>query len=84
MRIYKRISYVQTHAGWQTYIHPVDEEFIRFKLLTTQSELTAAIAQCKQAGWQVINATKLVEKLSLLATNHTLGANAQILGIYWR
>ena len=64
MRIYKRISYVQTRAGWQTYIHPVGKEFLRFKLLITQSELTAAIAQCKQAGWQVINATKLVEKLN--------------------
>lgn len=64
MKIYKRISYVQVNAGWQTYIHPVDKEFLRFKLLTTQSELTAAIAQCKQAGWQVINATKLVEKLN--------------------
>lgn len=45
-------------------IHPVEQEFIRFKLLTTQSELTAAIAQCNQAGWQVINATKLVEKFN--------------------
>lgn len=45
MKIYKRISYVQTRAGWQTYIHPVGKEFLRFKLLSTQSELTAAIAR---------------------------------------
>lgn len=64
MRIYKRISYIQTRAGWQTYIHPVDQEFLRFKLLTTQSELSAAIAQCKQAGWQIIDATTLVQKLN--------------------
>lgn len=64
MRVYKRVSYVQIDSGWQTYIHPVNGEFIRFKLIETPDELETAIARCKQAGWQIVNATNLVKKMN--------------------
>ncbi len=67
MLVYKRISYVQIEDGYQTYIHPVSRdsgEFIRYKLLKTKDELEDALNKCIAAGWLVVNATNLVNKMN--------------------
>jgi len=64
MLVYKRISYVQIEDGYQTYIHPVYEEFIRYKLLKTKDELEDALNKCREAGWLVVNATNIVNKMN--------------------
>lgn len=66
MLIYKRISYVQIGNEYQTYIHPVskDIDFIRYKRLKSNLELEDAIKKCKEAGWAVCNATKIVNLMN--------------------
>lgn len=48
----------------QTYLHPANGGFVRYKLLQTSTQLEAAITRCKQAGWKTIDATNLICKLN--------------------
>ncbi|MBW4642655.1 MAG: hypothetical protein KME52_19425 [Desmonostoc geniculatum HA4340-LM1] len=66
MLVYKRISYIQTENGYQTYIHPVYRNFIRYKLLNNKDELEDALNKCREAGWLMVNATNLVNKMNSL------------------
>ncbi len=67
MALDKRITYVRVDGGWQTYLHPTDGGFVRYKLLQTSTQLEVAIARCKQAGWKIIDATNLVRKFNSVA-----------------
>lgn len=64
MALDKRITYVRVDGGWQTYLHPIDGGFVRYKFLQTSTQLEVAIARCKQAGWKIIDATNLIRKLN--------------------
>ncbi|MBE9017558.1 hypothetical protein IQ272_15710 [Chroococcidiopsidales cyanobacterium LEGE 13417] len=64
MALDKRITYVRVDGGWQTYLHPIDRGFVRYKFLQTSTQLEVAIARCKQAGWKIIDATNLIRKLN--------------------
>ncbi|NEU71732.1 hypothetical protein PI95_003805 [Hassallia byssoidea VB512170] len=59
---YKRMAYCQLEDKFVTYIFPVSGGHIRYKILNP-SEIKTAIFQCNKAGWKVINATNLVNKM---------------------
>ncbi|MBO3458455.1 hypothetical protein [Aetokthonos hydrillicola] len=75
MLIYKRISYVQIENRYQTYIHPVSgnhAEFIRYKVLENKDELEDALNKCREAGWLIVNATNLVNKMNLVTSKRPI------------
>jgi hypothetical protein len=67
MALNKRITYVRVDGGWQTYLHPINGGFVRYKFLQSSTQLEAAIARYKQAGWKIINATNLIRKFNSVA-----------------
>lgn len=63
MTVDKIITRVQFDTGWQTYLHSTRRGFIHYKFSKNKTQLEA-INKCKQAGWQIVNATSIVKKFN--------------------
>ncbi|MGH2416261.1 MAG: hypothetical protein ACRDEA_21735 [Microcystaceae cyanobacterium] len=64
MKVLKRVSYIQTQNGWQTYLLTSNFHPIRYKFISSKEELESVIARCQQQGWKITEATKLVQALT--------------------
>lgn len=51
-------------VGAQTYLHPTNGGFVRYKFLQPRTQLEVVINKCKQAGWKKIDATHVVRKFT--------------------
>jgi DNA-binding transcriptional regulator YhcF (GntR family) len=61
MLIQKRLSYVQIGKGYQTYIFTPDGQYHSYKYFDSKEELEQSIAKAKEAGFKVVDATKIVQ-----------------------
>lgn len=64
MNYLKQVSYIELKKGFQTYIFNTNLEPIRYKFFFTRVELNDALEKARNQGWTVINATKVVARLS--------------------